>query len=580
MTSLKIKTTLSKMYSVALAAIAMLLCPTLLAAQTNYGILAFAPTSPSELLKKRQAQITATLAQDVPVLKLDGSPEQTEAQQIALNDARFTAYLSDKVKKKPFLNEIFGVYPLRPSDYGQLPDCKDGGCYRIELYNYGLNLSTVAMVNLNTKKVSQIAQFPNVQPDIPLNLKQLALHIASESPQVTEALGFKPDTEHFLMSDTKTALNRSHCERSKHLCVAPTFVKEDKALWAVVDLTELKLVGIRWTNVGTPQQTPTERRIQNEYLTECFCKKMNSLDKNNWKMNYVLTSSDGLRISEVEYNGKRIINNAKLVDWHVSYSNTDGFGYSDAVGCPYFSAAAVVAVEAPIIKEIIENEQVIGFTLEQSYYSEGWPTACNYNYLQRYEFFNDGRFRVAVASLGRGCGNNGTYRPVTRIAFAGDNSFAEYKNQTWFPWKKEQWQQQKASTELSKEGFQYKITDNQGAGYALQANVGQMNDGGRGDNAYVYVTQNKPDADEGEADLITIGPCCNTDYQQGPEKFIDPTPESIENTSLVLWYVAELKNDDREGQKYCWAESFLENGVFKTKTFPCFSGAMFVPVKK
>jgi hypothetical protein len=548
-------------------------------AQKDYGILAPTNTLQSEQLQRRQAQIAVALAQTLPVLQLEGSPQQTEAQQIALQDARFVAYLSDTKQKKPFLNEVFGVYPLRPSDYGQIPDCQDGSCYRVELYNYGLNLSTIAMVNLKVKKVLQVAQFPNVQPDIPVPLKELALHIASESAQVKEALGFKPDVSHFLMSDTKTALNRSHCERSKHLCVAPTFVKEDKALWAVVDLTELKLVGIRWTNVGTPQQAPTERRIQNEYLTECFCKKMNNLDKNDWKMNYVLTSSDGLRISEVEYKGKRIINNAKLVDWHVSYSNTDGFGYSDAVGCPYFSAAAVVAVEAPVIKDMIEEDKIIGFTLEQSYYSEGWPTACNYNYLQRYEFFNDGRFRVAVASLGRGCGNNGTYRPVTRIAFAGENSFAEFKNQAWQPWKKEQWQVQTPSTELSNEGFQYKITDTQGQGYALQANTGQMNDGGRGDNAYVYVTKNKPDAEEGEADLITIGPCCNTDYQQGPEKFIDPSPDAIENTPLVVWYVAQLKNDDREGKKYCWAESFLENGVFKTKTFPCFSGAMFVPLK-
>jgi hypothetical protein len=47
---------------------------------------------------------------------------------------------------------------------------------------------------------------------------------------------------------------------------------------------------------------------------------------------------------------------------------------------------------------------------------------------------------------------------------------------------------------------------------------------------------------------------------------------------LVLWYVPQLKNDDAPGRQYCWAESFLENGVFKTKAYPCMSGPLFVPI--
>ena len=108
---------------------------------------------------------------------------------------------------------------------------------------------------------------------------------------------------------------------------------------------------------------------------------------------------------------------------------------------------------------------------------------------------------------------------------------------------------------------------------------GQFSDGGRGDNAYVYVSQQKVDVDEGESDLVTIGPCCNTDYHQGPEKFIEPNPDNIVQKKLVVWYVAQLKNDDSKGREYCWAESVLENGVYKTKVYPCFCGPMFVPVK-
>jgi hypothetical protein len=551
----------------------------------NYGILSEKSKLETPLIQQRREAIRQTLAQNIPILAQAENKitaQQAEVQRIALADERFVLNVKPADSKEKFFNEIFGIYPARPSDFNQntTSTCSDGSCYRIEMYNYALNLSTVALVHLNGKKVISLNQVPHTQPDIPPYLKEMALHIATESPEIEKALGFKPSPSAALMSDTKTALNRTRCERSKHLCVAPTFVKNEKALWAIVDLTDLKLVGIRWTNVGKQQQAPTERRLQNEYLTECFCKKINNIERNDWELNYVLTASDGLRISEVEFKGRRVINSAKLVDWHVNYSNTDGFGYSDAIGCPVFSAAAVVAVEAPRVAEIIENEQVIGFALEQDYYSEGWPTACNYNYKQRYEFYNDGRFRSAAASLGRGCGNNGTYRPVTRIAFAGKNNFAEWSGNDWKIWKKEQWKLQEATTPLTKENYQYKFQNADNQGFTMQSNIGQFADKGRGDAAYIYVTRNKPDADEGESDLVTIGPCCNTDYRQGPEKFIEPQAEAIENEELVVWYVPQLKNDDTLGKEYCWAESYLENGVFKTRVYPCFSGAMWVPFAK
>lgn len=555
------------------------------AQQANYAILAEQESLQTPLIQERKAAIQAILKEKIPVLLLKDNTitaTQLEAQRIALENNEFTKECRSEDKNEAFLNEIFGVLPSRPSDFGDNPTqtlCADGSCYKVEMYNYALNLASVALVHVNGKKVLKLGKYPHTQPDIPASLKKLALHIAIESREVEKALGFKPNMDAAVMSDTKTALNRSRCERSKHLCVAPTFVKGEKALWAIVDLSDLSLVGIRWTNVGTPQQMPTERRLQNEHLSECYCKKVNTIERDGWKMNYILTSSDGLRVSELDYAGKRVVNSAKLVDWHVSYSNTDGFGYSDAVGCPFFSAAAVVAIEPPKILDLIENQEVVGFTIEQNYYSEGWPTACNYNYKQRYEFYKDGRFRVAVASLGRGCGNNGTYRPVTRIAFAGKNNFSTWTGSDWKTWKQEQWNLQTAATPFTKDNIQYKIQNSDNQGFMMQANLGQFNDGGRGDNAYVYVTKNKPDADEGESDLMTIGPCCNTDYHQGPEKFIEPKPDVIENEELVVWYVSQIKNDDTKGREYCWAESFLENGIFQTKTYPCYSGAMWVPLK-
>jgi hypothetical protein len=449
------------------------------------------------------------------------------------------------------------------------------------MYNYPLNLSTMALVDIATGNLYNLNYLPQNQPDIPLILKDLALKIATTNPEVIKALGYKPSEAEALMANTKTALNNTKCERSLHLCVAPTFIKEGKALWVIVDLTDYKVVGIRWTKVGNSDQAQpiTERKLKFDKIMECFCKEEVSLAKQNWIFNYIITTSDGLRISDVFYKNKLVITSAKVVDWHVSYSNTDGFGYSDAVGCPEFSQAAVVAETEPRVSDIMQNGKVIGFALEQNFSSEQWPRPCNYNYLQRFEFFLDGSFRPAVASLGRGCGNNGTYRPVTRISFPdNNNTFSEWSGNTWQDWLTEKWQLQTETTNYNDQGYQYKLSNSQNKGFFIKANRGTFGDAGKNDQAYVYITKQNIEKDEGENDLSTIGPCCNTDYKQGPEKFMVPKPENIKNSTLVMWYVAQLKNDDRPGKEFCWAESKLVHGIYETKVYPCLSGPILVPI--
>ena len=536
---------------------------------------------------ERVNEIKAALKNPRPVLLCKDSlnADQSLAQIIALNDSAFTQFLIDPFSKLPYRNEVFGIYPARQSDMTTVKTAYNlPTTYRVEMYNYALNNTSIALVDVQQQKVVSSYYSSNSQPDISEYLKNLAIKIAIESPEVQKALRVKPEEKDALMASTKTSLNRSRCERSRHLCVAPTFVKGDKALWAIVDLTDHRLVGIRWTDVGTSGPAApmiTEKRLQDDKITSCYCEVEQKLNKYGWDMKYMLTSSDGLRISDVTFNNRPVLRSAKLVDWHVSYSGTDGFGYSDAVGCPYFSQAAVVAWEIPKIAELKDdNNNVVGFVLEQTYRSEGWPTPCNYNYRQRYEFYKDGKFRVSCASIGRGCGNTGTYRPVFRIAFAGEqNNFYEWGQNNWQPWQKENWREQNSLTTFTTEGYQYKIGDAQ-SGYYMEPGRGQFKDGGRGDFNYVYVTKHTNGRDEGENDLITIGPCCNTDYHQGPEKFIEPQPEDIQNSSLVVWYVAQMKNDDRKGNEYCWAENVLENGIWNTKVYPCFGGPLFVPVKK
>lgn len=540
-------------------------------------------TAPA-FITEREAQVRAALKLDPPVLRLDGlTAEQQQAQDIALRDQRALEYARNPQTGEALRNEVMGVYAIRDSDITSATvACKTNQCFRVEIYNFAYNLTTRVIVDNTAKQVLTVTQVPDTQPDLPEHLVKLATQIAVNAPEVQQALGFKPGEGEALMAATKTALNGTRCERSRHLCVAPTFVKDDRALWAIVDLTDNKLVGTRWTSVaGTPNKHVTEQKLADEVISEKYCDKNISVARDGWKFNYILTASDGLRISEVSFKDKAVLNSAKLVDWHVSYSQREGFGYSDAIGCPTFSSAAVVPYAEPTIDDIMQGGQKVGFVIAQEFRSQGWPLPCNYSYRQRFEFYNDGRYRIVAGSIGRGCGNDGMYRPVLRIEPAGDDlTFSEWTGKDWKTWQTEQWQVMKADTPFTPEGFQYRFLNAQNEGYAIEPGRGQFGDGGRGDFAFVYVTRSHSDRDEGAADMITIGPCCNPDYQQGPEKFIDAPAEPIEKAPITLWYVMQLKNDDTPGREYCWARYELVDGVYQTKTFPCYAGPMFHPVKE
>lgn len=533
---------------------------------------------PLPALEAQATLVSAILRQPIPIQLMVGlDTERAQAQEIAALDPRFQGDLWDAATGAPLRNEIFGVYPLRESDITEATvQCQQSTCYRVEMYNYAKNLTTVGMVDINNNVVVAITKMPDAQPDLPPYLVDLAVQIATESPEVAAALGYVPDSEEAVMESTKTALNLTRCQRSRHLCVAPTFVTGNRALWAIVDLTDGMLVGVRWTEVGDPSAPAiTERSLQDDVVTQLYCDRTTPLARNDWGMDFILTSSDGLRISNVQYKDRAVLESAKLVDWHVSYSATQAFGYSDAIGCPVFSQAAVVAFQGPTVEELIENGESVGFVLEQEFWGEQWPQACSYFYVQRYEFYNDGRFRVVAGNVGRGCGDNGTYRPVLRLALAGENSFASWTGSAWENWLTEGWQLQ-ADSEPTVEGYQYRFADASGAGYFIEPGRGQFGDGEHGDNAFVFVTLDHPDLDEGDSDMITIGPCCNVNYEQGPERFLNDEP--IETAELILWYVPQIENSGVPGEEYCWAESSLERGVYVAKEYPCYAGPMFVPI--
>jgi len=65
----------------------------------------------------------------------------------------------------------------------------------------------------------------------------------------------------------------------------------------------------------------------------------------------------------------------------------------------------------------------------------------------------------------------------------------------------------------------------------------------------------------------------------GVEQYLNE--ESIEAQNIVLWYVPRIRNDARQGQEYCWADTVIgADGNLQVKVWPCTVGPKFVPLTK
>jgi hypothetical protein len=460
-------------------------------------------------------------------------------------------------------------------------------------------------VDVSHKKLLELKRFKGMQADISQRLREIAETIALNSPEIKKVLGKIPHIKEMSMANVRASLNSSPCENKEHLCVAPTFAyhQKEEALWAIVDLTDLRLTSAKWAGLGKTY-TPScisERSLQNRVIMEQYCRKNSSYEKDGWRLSYRMTGSDGLEIINASFQDKPVLRSAKIVDWHVAYKGEGRerferqgdtyvagrqveyvqaqkdafyFGYNDAMGCPMFSTSVVLPFNAPQIKPLIKDGQEIGFYLLQDYRNPKWPMACNYRYENRFEFYKDGSFRVVGVNIGRGCGENAIYRPVMRIDMAlGNESFFKYEGNSWNKWLLEQSDFQKEAKVYAKEKYLYKI-ENAEQGYYIEPNRGQFNDQSRGDNATLFATRYKEG--EGEQDLLTLGSCCKLD-EDGVERYLE-SKESIDGKDIVLWYVPRIQNDARAGHEYCWADTVLENGRLVVKEYPCIVGPKFVPI--
>ncbi len=544
----------------------------------------------------------------VPLGSNELDSKAQEAQTFLLHNRAFLADTKDSQGRLEH-NDMMTIRPAIVSALNSKTKilCQTTLCYQAEKYNFVTNTTTRAIVDVKNQKLLELKRFSNMQPDVSKRLRDVAKAIALNAPQIKKELGKSPSVKDMSMANVRSSLNKSPCENQNHLCVAPTFSYHDKeeALWAIVDLTDLKLTAAKWAGLGktTTPSCISERSFQNREIMEKYCQKDTFYSRDGWSLAYRITGSDGLEIVDATFKKKPVLKSAKIVDWHVAYLSKEGasslddsesyvagrrieyvkdkndsfrFGYNDAMGCPMYSTSVVLAFNIPQIKSIVKDGKEVGFYILQDYRNPKWPMACNYRYENRFEFYKDGSFRVVGVNIGRGCGENAIYRPVMRIDMdLGAESFYKYNGASWQKWLTEQSDFQRDAKEYYKDKYLYKI-ENQKQGYYIEPNRGQFHDNSRGDHATLFATRFKEG--EGAEDLLTLGSCCKLD-EDGVERYME-THESIDKQDMVLWYVPRIQNDARAGHEYCWADTVLEGGKLVVKEYPCIVGPKFVPMKR
>lgn len=503
-------------------------------------------------VQEQQARIAAALQAPPYILRrTDLEPALQAAQEAAVTDPRVQA-AARTTDGQPLRTEVMTVAPARAGDLPtplQAP-CAAERCTRVVLYVYPTNTTITALL-APQNQVVDVQALPGAQPEIPQDLADLAVQIAIHDPQVIAAFdGLTPTEAMALMSATKTGIETTNCERSRRLCVAPVFVWGNQALWTIVDLTDFTLVAAAtWTEQGASgrRRMASEATLQDAALAP-LCDTPQTLERAGWRAEYLLTSSDGLELRNVTFQGRPVITSAKVVDWHVNYEGTDGQrpGFADAVGCPVFSSAAVIPYSPPTI----QPDDGGGFTLQITFRSPNWPQPCNYQYTFNATFAPDGTLTVLAGNEGRGCGLGGIYHPILRLEPpAGALSL----------------QAGAEAALVATEGMEEWLAETP-LTFTVAGDEPQFITPlwGDADSAYLYWTR-AHDA-EGRGDLPSIARVGSLDIQQGPDQFVD---DEVLDAAPVLWFVPRIANAERER---CWADSTIQDGELVAEIWPCTAG--------
>lgn len=502
--------------------------------------------------------------------------EQLIAQDFALSNSEVAKLLNGNRA------EVFHI--LNVTEH--FASCNQGKCLQANIYDYDANTMISVIVDVVNKQVVDVFDLPGSQPsNLNARLDTLARNAVASSVDVKEALGFSPDPDDVLMMQANH-LESANC-LGANVCAAAVFLVDGGVVWVMYDATNEQIDKIWWDSrpLSVAEKDVFRRQPSDEFLANVptDCGTSISVDQDGWTFDYETTDTDGLRLNDIRFNGTLVMTAASLVEWHADYGP---WGYKDSIGCDDVQGLFPIYPfgDTEVADLLDDNGTQIGFEVIQDFRMGNWGVTCNYRYEQHFQFFSDGRWRIVSGAYGEGCGNNqddeAIYRAIWRLDIAIDDA-ANDRLETWGggAWQTvsdEGWflQDNQPSTP---EGYQYRIFDpTTGNGYYIEPGVGQYDDAGTGDNAYLFVTQY--DVAEGGTDLAQLPntTAFHDDHRQGPHQFVD-AGSSVNGEDIVLWYVPQsttvtLWEFNQSGtEPYCWTESQLI-------TWPCFSGPMFHPI--
>ena len=454
------------------------------------------------------------------------STEQQLAQDLALSDVRVQDYTVGR------RSEVFGVRTVGNHFPASAAACASADCRQVEIYNFDEDVAVSAIVNVDTQEVLDVLRQPGVHPGINKRLSDLALDIALNHPTVIDELGFRPISAD--MAPVDSSLLGTACAEG-HLCVGPTFELGDRVLWAIVDLTDETLAGINYTDMA-PQRSLTTPRCLSRTVVQHPAASTATAGHSTMKSQAQMACAPPMCVTTVKmsppasncWNGMPItvLPVMKIIPVAVA-------AVADS------RSARMVTPDRRYSQYEPANHW---FEVIQDFRMGSWGNWCNYRYEQHLQFYTDGRFRVVSGAYGKGCGSNAIYRPIVRIDIAVDgddnDTFATWDGAQWVDQSTENWWLQAGP--YTGEGYLWRVTDQSGAGFYIEPGQnGTFGDGGRGDNAYIYLTQHK--VAEGDSDLGIIGDCCFDDHRQGPDQYVNG--EAAADQNIVLWYVSQMETD-------------------------------------
>lgn len=310
------------------------------------------------------------------------------------------------------------------------------------------------------------------------------------------------------------------------------------------------------------------------------CPSSGGVARDGWTVSFDSTTSDGLQVTGAAFQGSTVLTQSKLAEWHDDYGTA---GYVLATGCAPVGGFPIYPYGGVQVLDLAGSaDGVAGFEVVGDFRMSNWGQACNHRFEQRFQFFEDGSFRVAAGAFGRGCGANETFRPLLRIDLAAGGSAASDRFALWngSAWATE-------TTEFLRTpyagpngplltdpaGRAGRILDAvNGAGFFLEPGVGGAGLPGQDDDAFLYVVRHH--ANEGDGDLGALGTCCNDDENQGPEAYVQL--ESINQQDIVVWYVSQAVTDSIAPDYSCWTVT----GEPNPETYPCYAGPTFRPTPR